>query len=349
MSIRPLRSLIPMALAAVLSLAQPLLARAADPITCGSVLGPGGSYVLDHDLTCRAKTKPDGKGILTVLQGATLDLDGHTVACANKGWGIRVVGATLLNGTVRGCQVGVRPWESVVKHLRLTENTVGVLIAQESNGGNLIIGNVATHGSTGFFEQEEVIRASTFVDNVAADNDFAGFLFWASPRSVLIGNVAARNGGDGFAVWQVGQMSGNVARKNGGAGFRGVIFGEGLVGNVAKKNKGAGFALRSSSNRISDNVATANGGDGFSFDLEPFACDECPPATVTDNYALDNGGNGLAVLYEREPMPPAITITNNVAIGQRAPHFDLADGDPTCRGAVWQHNTFDTASQSCIE
>ena len=346
MSIRPFRSLMPMALVAVLGLAQPALA--ADLITCGSVLGPGGSYVLDRDLTCRAKTKPDGKGILTVLQGATLDLNGHTVACANKGWGIRVVGATLLNGTVRGCHAGVKPWESVVKDLMLIENTVGVLIAQESMGGNLIIGNVATHGNSGFLEEDEIRRPSTFVDNVAADNDFAGFLFWSSPRSVLTGNVAVRNGGDGFNVRQAGQTSGNVARKNGGAGFRGVIFG-GLVGNVAKRNKGAGFDLHASGNRVSDNVARANGGDGFSFDLEPYACDECPPATVTNNYAIDNGGNGLAVLYEREPMPPSITITNNVAIGQRAPHFDLADGDPTCRGAVWQQNSFGTATQSCID
>jgi len=52
---------------------------------------------------------------------------------------------------------------------------------------------------------------------------------------------------------------------------------------------------------------------------------------------------------------PAVTLAKYEAgdmvdvlrLSQRV--IDLADGDPTCRGAVWQQNTFGTATQSCID
>jgi hypothetical protein len=59
-------------------------------ITCGSTLGPGGTYVLNTDLVCPASADKYGPGVLLVVGGATLDLNGHTVTCSNRGWGIRV-------------------------------------------------------------------------------------------------------------------------------------------------------------------------------------------------------------------------------------------------------------------
>jgi len=72
-------------------------------IKCGSTLGPRGAYVLNTDLVCPASADKHGPGILRVVGGATLDLNGHTVTCSNRGWEIRVDVATLTNSTVRGC------------------------------------------------------------------------------------------------------------------------------------------------------------------------------------------------------------------------------------------------------
>ena len=65
-------------------------------VTCGDILGPGGRFLMDHDLDC-------GSNWLTVLDGAILNLNGHTVMCS---FGPCIVltgeGAQLLNGEVRG-------------------------------------------------------------------------------------------------------------------------------------------------------------------------------------------------------------------------------------------------------
>jgi hypothetical protein len=75
-------------------LVQPDLARA-DHIGCGSTLGPGGKHVLDRDLTC--STAEDGPHWgLFVADGATLNMNGHTVTCANSGRGILVIDAKLM-------------------------------------------------------------------------------------------------------------------------------------------------------------------------------------------------------------------------------------------------------------
>jgi hypothetical protein len=65
---------------------------------CGDVLGPGGYFRLEQDLTC-----PDVRGALTLRDGAILDLNGHTVTCSTTVIGCVVLtgqGAQLWNGTV---------------------------------------------------------------------------------------------------------------------------------------------------------------------------------------------------------------------------------------------------------
>src|SRR4051812_21430127 len=80
----------------------------ADEIHCGSVLGPGGSFKLEHDVgPCDEHTA------ITVIR-ASLDLSGHTVFCEDHDadgvpngielWGR---GAQVRSGWVVGCNIGV--------------------------------------------------------------------------------------------------------------------------------------------------------------------------------------------------------------------------------------------------
>ena len=79
----------------VITLGSALAAPITD-IQCGDVLGPGGRFRLEHDLACTLHA-------LTV-DSALLDLNGHTVTCANGSDCIILTGAgaQLQNGTVEG-------------------------------------------------------------------------------------------------------------------------------------------------------------------------------------------------------------------------------------------------------
>jgi hypothetical protein len=86
----------------------------ASEIRCGSVLGPGGTFVLDRDLTCPANPDDHYEPAL-IVRGATLDLNGHTVSRGGVGsgrgrhYGISAARAMILNSTVTGCTEGVYP------------------------------------------------------------------------------------------------------------------------------------------------------------------------------------------------------------------------------------------------
>jgi hypothetical protein len=98
---RPLSVLaVSLTLAALAVLLGPGDAQA-KKITCGSLLGPGGVYVLERNLTCLQVDKAgteysDRIGVLKLIGGASLNLNGHTVTCnardtgpnANDAWGI---------------------------------------------------------------------------------------------------------------------------------------------------------------------------------------------------------------------------------------------------------------------
>jgi hypothetical protein len=74
----------------------------ADAINCGDVLGPGGHFQLEQDLTCTFLAGGNG---ITVRDGAILDLNGYRVTCSPSTVGCVVLtgeGAQLRNGTVDG-------------------------------------------------------------------------------------------------------------------------------------------------------------------------------------------------------------------------------------------------------
>src|SRR5262245_23690135 len=173
-----------------LAVTLPGLADADAQITCGAVLGPGGHYKLDRDLTCpETPISPDSSysdriGMLKVVD-ATLNLNGHTVTCSSSSlpnggrypsptWGIVVRNSTLKNGTIRGCGYGIVTSRSVIRNMVLDGNGLGISLHEKYGAGhNLIIGNVMKNGFRGVYVQESL--GEVLIDNVAEDNSEIGF------------------------------------------------------------------------------------------------------------------------------------------------------------------------------
>src|SRR5215510_505852 len=80
----------------------------ADDISCGAVLGPGGSFTLEADVG------PCDEVPAITIHSASLDLNGHVVFCEDQDadgvpngielWG---KGSRVKNGFVVGCKIGV--------------------------------------------------------------------------------------------------------------------------------------------------------------------------------------------------------------------------------------------------
>ena len=342
-----------------------LLAVTAHPalaaeIKCGSVLGPGGTFVLDRDLIC--PYNPDSDGVtdpaLTVAGGATLDLNGHTVSCIGGGQGITVVlRSTVLNGRVTGCGVGVTLsfYGNVVQGMTVKRNGWGMYL--QVSHDNLITRNIAIGNYIGFGLEDGSSR-NTLSNNTAKGNRHYGFYTDSGTGNVFIENTATDNS-RGFSMGGSGafRLLHNIARRNNGVGFRFENPGRvKLIANVAEDNQTQGFSLEHLGHKpgrsiLRDNVAQGNGGDGFLISPAFEAGD--PSANVLDrNSAISNKGHGIHVIdgYVNRPKAPYATITGSFAFGHTAPHFDLADDNADCQeGPVWQDNHFLTASQSCIE
>lgn len=289
--------------------------------------------------------------MLGVGGGAILDLNGHTLRCKLGSFtfsGINMDAATLRNGTITGCQRAVvMDSHGVIKGVTLSGNSTGVFI-REFGHHNLVSGNLAIHNQTGFSVDDQA-HDNQLVDNRAIENS-VGFSGGGpgAENDILIGNVARGNTSSGFSIAEGMGYSvvGNRAQQN-GVGF--VIQDNTnvkVVGNIATGNREQGFILESNALlHAAHNVARRNGGDGFRIGiLSQLPGGNPQNQTLTNNYAIWNGGNGIRVLVDAPPL----TIRGNTALGQRAPHFDLADDNSTCQGHIWRNNTFGTKSQGCI-
>lgn len=145
----------------------------AGAIQCGATLGPGGTFVLDADLTCPRDPSPASPPALRVVD-AVLDLNGHTLSCADGGDGITLEAAAVVNGTVNGCARGVfiDSSHNVVSRVTIVGigrfddddglGDAGVFV--KSGSGNLIIDSSASrNGGAGFASD----AGATFIDNTA--------------------------------------------------------------------------------------------------------------------------------------------------------------------------------------
>jgi hypothetical protein len=256
-------------------------------VACGATLTA--DTTLTSDLTC-----PGNLPALTLANGVTLDLGGHTVSGSGPGGGFGINGAsyTLRNGTITnfGHAVETAFGTATLSRVRLVVNGMGV----ESLGSQVKITNsvidrngVGLGGDTpGFFADDTTIDGNGtgvttfqggFIGNrdSISNNQVDGIRINQGVISLADSRV---NGNNGFGVWvfnsyqsPIARLIGNTASQNGADG----IFVTQLVPlsfpnqwyvahNTANQNHGYGIEIENQDGAITGydkggNVASGNG------------------------------------------------------------------------------------------
>lgn len=230
-------------------------------INCGDILGPGGSFVLDSDLSCTENPA------LTV-DSATLDMQDHTITCTGTevdrvGLRIQGLAATVQNGVVTGCAFGVAildlPPAGPTGHhfIQLVTATLNTFIAFDIGAhDNVAIASNAGGNLNGFVIRN---RANRLIGNSATSNGATGFVIDGS-RNALSGNSSQSNGLDGFFIQGANnRVISNTAIGNGRSGIR--IINPAAQNNEVRNNfvnanaEGIRVFLDSKSNKIMFNAA----------------------------------------------------------------------------------------------
>jgi hypothetical protein len=261
---------LPIRLTLGLALAAVLPGAASAQIACGDVLPRGSTTVLTQDVgPC------DGFDYALGLDGATLDLNGHTFFCADTDGDGRVPdgivlfarGSVLRNGTVRGCDdnvflagKGKHRVENVTTTLAVED---GFYIQPKSNK-SVITGVVSTaNGDDGF---ETRGSRNRFESSTASDNAEDGFdIVKGGARNQIVGCTSSGNIDAGIDVDGARtQILNSTVTGSGGFGLeigsrRNRIFGNTVTGSAA----GADIAVRvCRGNRFADNVTSKPGDCG---------------------------------------------------------------------------------------
>ena len=232
--------------------------------------------------------------IIVARNGITLDCAGHTVTGTGPGSATGVELTGRNNVTVEDCHV--------------TNFDRGFLVVETSG--------------------------STFLNNVAENNQLSGFDLFDSSGDALIGNRADGNLVHGFSAVGGGNHTakGNSASGNAHTGFNFISSANNTIKeNLSTDNGDNGIDINASSgNEVRGNTATGNGLFGIA--LSSFAHDN----TVKDNVASGNGEFGI-VLFDASNN----RMTGNTALSNGV--FDAAqDGVFPFSGNVWIDNTFGT-------
>src|SRR5262245_39508932 len=212
--------------------------RPAGAVACGDVLAGPGSFRLEQDLVCSATTA------LVVRDGATLDLGGHTVTCADLDNGIAVAGAGVrrVHGTVPGCNDGVSlsGARHVIKRIRSTFNVRGFLAEDGLEDARLSDSSAEFNGAGGFtlFGNGNVLRRNESFGNA----DVA--IFVIGNRNTLTRNSTNGNCivGGCAAAYEIGGDDNTVSRNSATGEDTGFLltpdFGS-ATGNTLVKNQAA--------------------------------------------------------------------------------------------------------------
>lgn len=256
----PIRLAIALALAGVPGLA-------AAQIACGGVLEPGTTVVLTADVgPC------DGGDWALAVDGAVLDLNGHTFSCADTDGdgavpdGIVLFGrgAILRNGTVRGCDDNVflaGKGKHRVEDVVTTEAAEDGLYVQPRSTRSVVARTTArANGDDGF----EVRGGRTRIEGcTAADNREDGIdVTVGGAGTTVTTNTVSGNADAGIDVEAPGtKVLANTVRDNGGYGIEVSGRRNRILGNVVS-GSGAGadiVAERCRGNRFRDNTVAAPG------------------------------------------------------------------------------------------
>jgi parallel beta-helix repeat protein len=300
----------------ILGLAASPSPGAATHITCGAVLGPGGTFTLDSNVG------PCLDPVVITVNAATLNLNGFTVSGTAVGLTgqhcVELIGtrATLRGpGTVQGCERGVvvlGDGRHVVRDVVSQLNTNNGFIVGSSN--NRVFNNTSTLNTFVGFALGSLGQFNLLTNNTATSNGVIGFQITGASH-VFANNIASGHGGNGFEV-----VPGLAARIT-------------LIRNTASSNDGDGFSVGGDQNGVLFNTASGNLSTGLSFSGDSNEVDR--------NSASSNGANGIEV----EVGATGNRLQENVGLNNLP--FDLADDNPACDQNRWRRNT-GTRNQGCI-
>jgi parallel beta-helix repeat protein len=300
------------------------MAHATPPgaVQCGDVLGPRGAYMLKGDLDCNVSPA------LTVLDGAHLNLKGHTLTC---GLGLSSVGiqmegrkASVANGHILECDVGVAlggEGRHSVSRIDFAHSSPGSHVAfAVKSDRNILVRNSAT-ACDGCFEIDG--DGNRLIHNLATDGPGVGF--WIGPtgeNNRLIHNVAESQYAEGFYV----QGNANQLIKNE------------AIDTLFENGAGFAISLDAERNELRRNMATDNAGYGFRVS---FATNN----RLLGNIAEDNKKSGITV----SGTGNAIVRNKAYGNGDGVQFFDLNDDNLNCDNNTWRRNKFDTRNVDCIK
>jgi parallel beta-helix repeat protein len=223
---------------------------------------------LTENLVCPS----EGNTQVLTVTGARLDMNGFNIHCQDDSdHGIVLMGsrAHLLNGSVSGCNDGVR-LEGNGRH-----NVSDVIAHANSDDGfhsvsaNNTLSNVSAvrNGNNGFlFLTDE----NHLVNSYAVGNAESGVLV-LEPNTTLVGNRMLGNGKWGILVIDDDcEVRGNLIVGNAEDGIRVLDDGNKISGNAVRANGKGGISLGPhENNSIHGNSVTGNNiTDGGFFDME---------------------------------------------------------------------------------
>jgi parallel beta-helix repeat protein len=236
--------------------------------SCGDVIIA--DLRLENDLVCA------GDGLTVAGSGIRINLNGHTIAGAGVGVGIRVTASqdiTIHGGIVRGFLQGMFIAGStgiVINNNEFSDNGTGVLL--QASSGNTLKANVARQNTSRAF----MIRANIpggaivstnndFVDNLLIDNP-TGIFVISQPGNTFKGNTISGSTVAAIDMSSPPGASGNIIKGNllttSAAGIR---FAAGWTGNTVLGNtlltNTCAFLGPTASNSLQGNTLTANSTD----------------------------------------------------------------------------------------
>ncbi len=305
----------------MLSLAGALPAAA---VQCGDTIGPNETVTLSGTLTCDNTT-----GGLTVVGPAKVDLTDLIIDCRdvnNDGYlpaGLHILGhkALVHGGVVSGCSYGVYvdgQGNHTVEDVEVKRSEIhGFFIPSHKN---ILRRNYALLGRASGFVTGDHSNQNTLIENTATSNR-VGFTVEGNKHQ-LRQNSAISNDEDGFRLY--------------GEAHR-------LTENVATGNIGEGFDVEEGTNNITlyrNRALQSGNGDGFEISGQRHK--------LKRNEAYSNWRNGIDVHTAHN-----IVLKHNEVLNNNGPLsatlFDMRDQTPNCDTNIWKKNTFDTASQLCIQ
>lgn len=280
-------------------------ARATD--SCGEFLKGPGTFTLDSDLG------PCSSFGIEVTGPATLNMNGHTVSCANNSSSVGIAVSdevTVRGGTVMNCAEGF--------------HSVG-------NGASFVE-NMAIGNATGF---NMLVTKGKLTRNQAIGNDLDGFDILGDSNT-LEGNGADNNGGTGFdIVGNDNKLTGkNTADKDGVDGFRIQGNSNTLTKNTATNHKSNGFEIEGIHNKLTSNTSTGNDTNGVLIENDF--------NILKQNTSNENDAGGIVILGSVDGN----LVTRNKAKNNLV--SDLFDENGECTSNQWKKNKFGTKTPTCI-